>query len=172
MNHIIIGKSCRFSGIPRIVRFPKSQIIIGKNCNFKSYSGSNLVGINHKCNIVTLNSKAKITVGDNSGFSGVVIAAAQRIIIGNNVLLGANVTVTDTDWHSSKSKNRNISSDVNVKPIYIENNVWIGLNSVVLKGVKIGENSIITPNSVVHKDIPANCIAGGNPCIVIKQIDI
>ena len=48
--------------------------------------------------------------------------------------------------------------------------MWLGLNAIVLKGVRIGENSIITPNSVVVKDIPANVIAGGNPCKVIKEL--
>ena len=52
--------------------------------------------------------------------------------------------------------------------IVIQDNVWIGMNCVVMKGVVIGENSIIGANSIVTKDIPANCIAAGNPCRVIK----
>jgi galactoside O-acetyltransferase len=54
-------------------------------------------------------------------------------------------------------------------PITIGNNVWIGMNSVIMRGVTIGENSIIGANSVVTKDIPANVIAAGNPCKVIKE---
>ena len=57
------------------------------------------------------------------------------------------------------------------KPIIIEDNVWLGINSSVLKGVTIGKNSVIGAGSVVTKNIPANVIAAGNPCRVIKKIE-
>jgi maltose O-acetyltransferase len=57
------------------------------------------------------------------------------------------------------------------KPILIEENVWLGYGAIVLKGVTIGKNSIIGAGSVVTTNIPANCIAAGNPCRVIKQHD-
>ncbi|MDP3115406.1 MAG: DapH/DapD/GlmU-related protein [Candidatus Cloacimonadaceae bacterium] len=72
--------------------------------------------------------------------------------------------ITDGDWHSKDSRVGN------PLPIYIEDNVWIGLNVLVMKGVTIGQNSIIGAGSVVTKDIPANVIAAGNPCKVIKEI--
>ena len=57
------------------------------------------------------------------------------------------------------------------KPVVIEDNVWLGGNVVVKKGVHIGRNSVIGMNSVVSKDVPANCMAIGNPCIVVRQFD-
>ncbi|WP_425430495.1 DapH/DapD/GlmU-related protein [Chitinophaga niastensis] len=62
-----------------------------------------------------------------------------------------------------------INTHGTVKPVSIADNVWIGTNVVILPGVNIGEGSIISANSVVHKDIPAMSIAGGNPAVVIKQ---
>ncbi|MDA3884308.1 MAG: acyltransferase [Candidatus Delongbacteria bacterium] len=163
------GKGLHAWGVPIIVRKTNSEIIIGDNCSFRSNDISNLVGINRKCIISTLRDKAEIVIGDNSGFSGTVIAAAGSIRIGDDVLCGANTTITDYDWHGIDPDKRNFPPDP--KPIIIEDNVWLGLNCVVLKGVTIGKNSVIGADSVVTKDIPSNVIAVGNPCKVIKEIE-
>ena len=72
--------------------------------------------------------------------------------------------ITDGDWHSGDSR---VGPP---KSIEIGDNVWLGVNVVVLKGVHIGANTIIGAGSVVVSDIPANTIAAGNPCKVIKEI--
>lgn len=158
-----LGKGCQFFGFPHLRRHPFSTIYIGKNCRFRSDHTSNLIGVNHKCILSTHYQKSIIKIGDNCGFSGVTIGAAQEIRIGNNVLCGANSVITDFDWHL------NISKTVPY-PVIIHDNVWIGLNTVILKGVEIGENSIIGANSLVLSNIPANVIAGGIPCKVLKPI--
>ena len=152
-----------FLGCLILPGIPFSSIQIGENCGFRSDHTSNLIGVNHKCIISTLRQGAVIKIGKNSRFSGVSIGAAKEIIIGNNVLCGANSIITDNDWHSDRSNTL-------PKSTIIEDNVWIGVNTTILKGVTIGENSIIGANSLVVKDIPANVIAGGNPCRVLKQI--
>ena len=96
---INIGKGCRFWGKIYFRRRPGSTITIGNNNTFRSASWSNLVGINHPCMICTLTPNAKIIIGNDSGLSGTVVSAAEFIEIGSNVLCGANVTITDTDWH-------------------------------------------------------------------------
>lgn len=158
---IQIGKGSAFFGVPHFRRFPFSSIQIGENCTFRSDHTSNLIGVNHKCILSTHFEKSKITIGNNCGFSGVTIGAAQEIKIGNNVLVGANAVITDFDWHLDVS---NTLPD----PVFIHDNVWVGLNTVILKGVEIGENTIIGANSLVVSKIPANVIAGGVPCKVIK----
>jgi acetyltransferase-like isoleucine patch superfamily enzyme len=160
---IKIGKGCQFFGIPHFRRFPFSTIQIGNNCNFRSDHTSNLIGVNHECILSTHFEESIIKIGDNCGFSGVTIGAAQEIRIGNNVLCGANSVITDFDWHLD-------ISNTLPNPVIIHNNVWIGLNTVILKGVEIGENSIIGANSLVLSKIPANVIAGGVPCKVLKQL--
>lgn len=159
---IRLGKRCRFYGVAYFWRSQYSKIIIGDNCTFRSDQSSNLIGVNHRTIISTHRKDAKIIIGDNCGFSGASIGAAKEIIIGNNVLCGANVVITDFDWHLD-------ILNVQPKSIIIHDNVWIGLNSVVLKGVEIGENSIIGANSLVLTNIPANVIAAGNPCKVLKS---
>ena len=77
---------------------------------------------------------------------------------------GANTLITDTDWHEDDPR---VGCN---KPVVIGDNVWLGYAVKVLKGVRIGENSIIGACSVVTKDIPANVIAAGNPCKVLKSL--
>ena len=161
-----IGKGCKFWGNLRLYRKPNSSIFIGDNCRFRSISDSNLIGINHKCIISTHEAGSVISIGNNCGFSGTVIGAFTKINIGNNVRCGANTVITDGDWHSDD--NRTGQS----KPVLLGDNVWLGLNVVVLKGVTIGENSVIGAGSIVTKDIPANVIAAGNPCRILKYIKI
>lgn len=80
----------------------------------------------------------------------------------------------DSNFHSldwRKRENRDIDvSDAKTAPVVIEDYVFIGARSIICKGVTIGEKSIIAAGTVVVKDIPANCIAGGNPCKVIKYL--
>ena len=156
-------KGCVFFGLPCFRRYPFSSIVIGKNCTFRSDHTSNLIGVNHKCILSTHQKQAKIKIGDDCGFSGVSIGAAREISIGNNVLCGANVVITDFDWHLN-------ISNTQPKQVIIHDNVWKGLNTVILKGVEIGENSIIGANSLVVRNIPVNVVAGGVPCKVLKPI--
>ncbi len=163
------GRGNRFWGPVLIVRYPGSSITIGNECTFRGDSRSNMIGINRRCMLSTHDSNAVISIGDNCGFSGTVIGANEKIIIGNDVLFGANTLITDFDWHGiAPDKRRTSKGDSG--PVHISNNVFIGYGSIVLKGVTIGENSVIGANSVVTKDIPANVIAGGNPCKVIKAL--
>lgn len=163
---IKIGKGCRFMGKTHFERLQDAVIEIGDNCKFNSTHTANLAGLFCPC-IISINKKgARITIGDNCGFSGVRVRAGQSITIGNNVRCGANSYIVDTDAHSDDYR---AGKD---RPIVIEDNVWLGMNVVVLKGVHIGKNSLIGANSVVTKDIPANCVAVGNPCRVIKELPV
>jgi len=130
---------------------------------------SNLIGINRRTIIATHSDDAEIIIGDNCGFSAVVIGAKESIRIGNDVMTGANVLITDFDWHALNPGDRKHGVPES-RPIVIEDNVFIGYASTVLKGVTIGKNSVIGANSVVARDIPANVIAAGNPCKVIKPL--
>lgn len=164
-----LGK-VHFFGRAVFVRYPESTIQLGKNCVFASDSHMNLAGINRKCSVSTLRAGAKIIIGDNSKFSGAVIGAAEQVTIGEDVLVGANAFITDFDWHNIDPGRRMENCD-SYSPVTIKNNVWIGMNALILKGVTIGENSVIGANSVVVRDIPANVIAAGNPCKVVKELN-
>ena len=155
---------CKFIGRPKFKLYPKTKIIIGNNCEFISSHTDNLIGINRPCIISAFNAGTEIRIGENSGFSGTIIGAFAGVTIGSNVKCGANTLITDSDWHPEDPRSGKPS------PIVIGDNVWLGVNSVVLKGVTIGANTVIGANSVVTKNIPANVVAVGNPCKVVKEI--
>lgn len=162
------GKNVKFDGKCHFERFPGTSIRIGDNCHFRSRKNSNLIGINRPCSLATINSSflATIEIGNNCGFSGTVIGAFKCIKIGNNVRCGANTLITDSDWHLDDPRSGNPAD------VVIGNNVWLGVNVVVLKGVTIGANTVIGANSVVTRSIPDNVIAAGNPCKVIRKINV
>ena len=141
-----------------------SSLVIGHKCRFMSKSKGNSIGIIHQC-MLSIEDNAILKIGNNCSFSGVSIWCFERITLGNNVRVGANCLIMDGDAHQDDPRaGKN-------KPIVIEDNVWLGGNVVVKKGVTIGRNSIIGMNSVVTKNIPTNCVAIGNPCIVVKYFD-
>lgn len=92
-----------------------------------------------------------------------------HIYIGDYVMIGPNVTIA-TAGHPIDPSLRKKVAQFNI-PVNIAANVWIGANSVVLPGVSIGENTVIGAGSVVTKDIPANVVAVGNPCRVLREIN-
>ena len=154
----------QFYGLTKFKKASSAIITIGLNCKFRSNHTSNLIGINRPCILSALTARAKLKIGDNCGFSGTVIGAFNEIVLENNVRCGANTLITDSDWHLDDPRVGKSES------IRICCNVWLGEGVKVLKGVTIGENSVIGAGSIVTKNIPANVIAAGNPCKVIKNI--
>ena len=103
-----------------------------------------------------------------------MIWVTKSITIGNYVNIGGNCCILDSDIHHIDWQQRRKDREENIPyqkaDIVIEDDVWIGANCTILKGVHIGARSIIGAGSIVVKDIPADCIAAGNPCHVIKTI--
>jgi carbonic anhydrase/acetyltransferase-like protein (isoleucine patch superfamily) len=167
---IDLGSGCRFYGLPTFRRIPSSSILIGKGCAFRSAPWSNQVGLNRACMLSTLREGAEIAIGESSGFSGTVIGAAERIAIGPRVLVGGNCTITDTDWHPIDAAARMTDAPAKSAPVVIEADVFLSMNVTVLKGVTIGEGTVVAANSVVSRSLPAGVIAGGAPANVLKKL--
>ena len=165
---MIKGAKCHgrsyWNGIPSIKKGKDSVFSIGGGCRFSCRFASNRIGLYHTC-MLTTEDNAVLEIGRGSGFSGVSIWCFKRIVIGNNVRVGANVTIMDGDAHQDDPR-----AGMN-KDVLIEDNVWIGANTMVMKGVTIGKNALIGAGSIVTKDIPSNVIAAGNPCKVIREIN-
>ena len=126
----------------------------------------------HPLTIRTLAKGAEIRIGRNVGISGGSICSAKKITIGDDCLFGADVVICDTDFHPIQPDERGNSELAYqaAKSVQIGRNVFLGTRVVVLKGVTIGDNSVIGAGSVVTRDIPDNVVAGGNPCAVLKQV--
>jgi len=98
---------------------------------------------------------------------GVRISSADQIQIHDNCMLANGVYITDSDWHGTYDR----LSLGRTAPVVLNENVWVGDSVIICKGVTIGQNSIIGAGAVVTNDIPADCIAAGNPAQVVKHLD-
>ncbi|HEV3414470.1 MAG TPA: acyltransferase [Puia sp.] len=154
--------SCQFMGRPKFKLYPGTRVIVGDGCKFLSGHTDNLIGINRPCIVSVYNPGTVVKIGEDTGFSGTVIGAFAGITIGSHVKCGANTLITDGDWHPEDPRSGE------PRPVVIGDNVWLGVGVVVLKGAKIGDNTIIGANSLVTGEIPANVVAAGNPCKVLR----
>jgi acetyltransferase-like isoleucine patch superfamily enzyme len=123
----------------------------------------NTFSIHSGCHIIVLKN-GKLNLGSGYINRNVKIRCYQEISIGNDVAISENVTIWDSDAHQIIGKENQMT-----QPVSIGNHVWIGTNVTILKGVTIGDGAIIAAGSVVTKDIPAQCLAGGVPAKVIKE---
>jgi acetyltransferase-like isoleucine patch superfamily enzyme len=158
-------------GFPIISIKKGADIQVGKNLTMISNSFFSEIGVDHPVIIRLLNKNSKLIINNNVGISGGSICVGKEVVIENEVMLGANVLIADTDFHSVEPYNRRYSKDTaRAEKIIIKKNVFIGMNTIILKGVTIGENSVVGAGSIVTKNIPPNVIAAGNPCKVLREI--
>lgn len=113
--------------------------------------------------------QGRIVIGDAVMITpGVRISACEQVSIGHSCMLANGVYITDSDWHGIYNR---VERPREVTPVDIGNNVWLGDHATVLKGVRIGDNSIVAARAVVVRDVPENVIVAGNPAKVVKQLD-
>ena len=147
------------------------KIALGRDFYFTSGEGVNPIAGNTQ-GAVYVEDGARLTIGDNVGLSSTRLWVHDSVTIGDNVKIGACVLITDTDAHPMDYMARRTTNEgTKSAPIVIEDDAWIGAHSVVLKGVTIGARSIIGAGSVVTRSIPADCVAAGNPCRVIRRLN-
>lgn len=114
---------------------------------------------------------AKLMIGKNIQMTNTSIVCLKSITIGDNVLIGAEVLIMDSDFHELNYAIRKDQKDVGVnKKIEIDSGVFIGARSIILKGVHIGEGSVIASGSVVTKNVPSAQIWGGSPAKFIRNV--
>ncbi len=148
----------------------KGKVIIGEKVTFGYLSSPNLfdgsiyIEARQKSAIIEFSNNIKI----NNNFTA--ICEKSKIKIGTNCLIGHNVEIYDSDFHNIDPTKRLENSNI-CKEVLIGNNVFIGSNVKILKGVTIGDNSIIALGSIVTKSFPANVIIGGNPAKILRSIN-
>ncbi|MEW5954329.1 MAG: DapH/DapD/GlmU-related protein [Bacillota bacterium] len=108
-----------------------------------------------------------LTLGSGYINSDCVIACAKRITIGEGVAIARRVFIYDSDHHKIIDEQGSLKNPPEL--IIIGNHVWIGVGAIILKGVTIGDGAVIAAGSVVTHDVPARCVAAGNPAVVIKE---
>ena len=166
---IELGRHWNVNGI--IFVRNNGKILIGDNFKVNSGIDYNTIGGDIITRLITTQ-EGKLNIGDNVGISNSTIFCLNNIEIKDHVYIGGGCKIWDSDFHSLNPIERIHLGDNNVNslPILIEEYVFIGASSIILKGVKIGKNSIIGAGSVVTKDVPSNEIWAGNPAKFIRSI--
>ena len=155
-----------------LTRTKNGELIIGNDFKCNNKIKSNSIGLIQPCIFNISSSNSKIVIGDNVGISGSTICATTSVTIGNNVLIGSGCLISDTDSHPIDWEDRLYDRNEKTRkaPIVIEDNVFIGARSIILKGVTIGEGAVVGAGSVVSKDVPPYSIVCGNPARVVKTL--
>jgi acetyltransferase-like isoleucine patch superfamily enzyme len=149
------------------------EISIGENFKANSGENENPIGGDSKLRLIVENG-GEIKIGSNVGISNSTIYCCTNISVGNYVYIGGGCRIWDTNFHSIDPIERRHRGDklVESKPIVIEDYVFIGAGSIVLKGIRIGKNSVVGAGSVVTKVIPENEIWAGNPAKCIRKLNL
>jgi acetyltransferase-like isoleucine patch superfamily enzyme len=137
------------------------RISIGRGCNAWARAESNV--------LLTFGARATIEIGDNVRLNGAGLQAATGIIVGDDCILGS-CTIVDTDHHPVGVDRRRSDEPGATAPIRIGRNVWVAGMAAVLKGVTIGDDSVVAFGAVVAADVPAGVVVAGNPARVVKNL--
>lgn len=166
---IQIGKNSKVNG--SLFLKGRGSIRIGDNVVINSNYFLNPIGGQSFTSIVT-EKNATLNIENNVGISNSAIYCSKKITIKKDVLIGGDCKIYDTDFHSIYLTDRKSVPERKTKtaPVIINQGVFIGTGSIILKGVEIGENSVIAAGSVLSKSVPQNQVWGGNPAKFIKNI--
>ncbi|MFT3703314.1 MAG: acyltransferase [Agriterribacter sp.] len=174
VNHVKYGNNLVSKGIPKFDIRVNGRMSLGDNFSMNNGPNHNMIGRQQPCYFVVMEG-AELVIGNNVGISSTAFVCSTYIEVGDNVKMGGNTVIYDTDFHSidkdSRIDPRLDRANAKKAPVKIANNVFIGAHTTILKGVHIGENAIIGAGSVVTKNIPANEIWGGNPAKFLKKPD-
>ncbi len=167
LKSLSVGRDCSFQ-VPVRVAGGKGKLHIGeKNCfgfHMAPKLGSGALLIQPR------DRDALIEIGNSNWFSNnITLCANKKISIGNGCQIGDHDAIYDCDFHEIDPTTRHLSFG-QTSPVVIGNNVWLGSRVIVLKGVTIGDNSLVGAMSTVTKSIPANCVAVGIPSHIIRYI--
>lgn len=165
-----LPKNLKILGVFRI----RVNGVLEIGANFSGNGGPyfNPIGGSDSCLRFIVNRNGRLTIGSNVGMSNVSIVCWELIDIGDNTIIGGGTRLWDTDFHNTSASVRCYDNDfASTRPIIVGENVFIGGGCIILKGTRIGDNSVIAAGSVVSGLIPDNEIWGGNPCKFIKKLN-
>ena len=172
IKQISVGKNFCVYGLIRVLGGRK-RIKFGDNCILRSGLSTNPLGGNKQM-VFALGKQGRIECGNNVGISNTCIRIDNLLVVEDNVNIGGDCKIYDSDMHSINYKERVLQSDWHIKsaPIIIQEGAGIGAHCIILKGVTIGARSVIGAGSVVTKNIPSNELWAGNPARFVRKINL
>jgi acetyltransferase-like isoleucine patch superfamily enzyme len=163
-------RGLRLRGMPIIWQSRRGSIKIGDSFTAVSKQQYNSIGLIQPVVIKALGVNTTIEIGNNVGMSGSTLSARSSIKIGNGVLLGSGVLISDNDAHPLRSEDRNDPSKTLIAPVVIEDLVFVGARAIILKGVTLGVGCVVGAGSVVSKNVPPYTLVAGNPAQAIRNL--
>lgn len=171
--NVVLGPDTLVGGAQTFKRFQAQSdraLVIGSHCTMDGV-------------LFAAGQHGRISIGDFCYFTNAVILCEQEICIGNYVVIGWNATIADSDYHPAAPAER-IADAIALSPlgagrprpifpkapVIIEDDVWIGPMAAILKGVRIGQGSVIEAGAVVTRDVPARSRVAGNPARIVGQV--
>ncbi|MBN1828339.1 MAG: acyltransferase [Deltaproteobacteria bacterium] len=165
------GRGWRIYGSPIIQKHRCSRMNFGPGLQLRSFVRSNPLGPNHPVLLATWKKESSLEVGANFAMTGGALVASSRILIGNNVTVGANSVIIDTDFHPIGPEDRRLNpAEGKEADVIIEDDVFIGMNCLILKGVTMGRGSLAGAGSVVTSNVPSGVIVAGNPAQPVREL--
>jgi acetyltransferase-like isoleucine patch superfamily enzyme len=162
------GRGWKLYGLPIIQKHRLSELTLGDGLELRSTVRSNPLGPNHPCILSTRRPGARLVIGDQFAMTGGSVVCEESISIGSRVTVGCNTVITDTDFHPlDPVLRREHPLDGSTAPIVIDDDVFIGMQAIILKGVHLGAGCVIGAGSVVTRDVPPGAVAAGNPAQVL-----
>jgi len=147
------------------VKKSKAEMIVRMESN-STLEVNGGFSFNYGCNVFIYEG-GKLILGSGYANSGTQIRCTERIEIGKNATIAHDVVIIDSDFHTIEYEDG--SRSAKTAPVIIGDNVWIGREAIILKGVTVGDGAVIAAHSVVTKDVPARSVVGGNPAKVIRS---
>ena len=165
-----LGRRVVFKGTPVIEISNGGQIIIAEGVTLNSSNRGYHLNMHSPVKLFVDRPGARITIGAHSRLHGACLHAYSAITIGKRCLIAANTQIIDGSGHdlSFGAVEQRIFTGGDSRPIVLEDDVWVGANTLILPGVTIGKGSVIGAGSVVTKAIPPMVVAAGNPARIIK----
>lgn len=171
-----------------------ANIVVGSNCAidssfcFKHYYAAGPIGLRLGDNVTIWRTSlaadvaATITIGDDCYLANASLVCTGAITIGSRVLVAGGVTIADSDFHPlgpaariadtvalSPVGERTRRPPIEVRPVVIEDDVWIGYNATILKGVRVGAGAVIAPGALINRDVPPGAYMAGNPARAVEE---
>lgn len=173
LNNIQYGSGLIASGTPYLHISRSGKVQIGNKLSLGNWAVTSASGLIGKCKLEVRNG-AVLIIGNNVGMTATTIICRQEVTIEDNVMIGVGTHIYDTNFHNISPFVRidmhDPQSSVKSAPVILHKNAFIGAYTIILKGVSIGENSVVAAGAVVVKSIPDNQMWGGNPAKFIKNI--
>jgi acetyltransferase-like isoleucine patch superfamily enzyme len=170
-ENVIVGEGCRFERARETFAHFRSRrepgLTLGRDVDIYHWT------------TFSVEPQGSVSVGDGSVLVGAIFMCAEQITVGRNVVLSYNVTIADCDFHpldadlrrqdaiaNAPGANRDARPALDTAPVMIDDGAWLGIGTIVLKGVRIGADARVAAGSVVTRDVPPGALAGGNPALI------